>query len=436
MTKQTQPFYAFGPFRLDSAQKELRRDGAVVPLAPKVFDTLLALVESAGRIVPKDELMKRVWPDTFVEEGNLSVHIFNLRRVLGQENGDDKYIETVPKRGYRFVGPVRELEGETNDELPEKPIQSISVAANQSSLPEMKLNGGKLLSGWIRQKRATIAVLLILVVLGPLLGWFFHRQAKIGRARGELLPKIEQLVEAGWENYVEAYKLAVEAEKYLPHDPKLAELLSKIAFSISIKTEPPGANIYAKEYRVPESDWKYSGVSPIDKIRLPIGVFRWKMEKEGYETVLAASPTFVLAGTSFVPCDLVRVLDKKGTLPIGMARVKGEKEIGDFFIDQYEVSNQQFKNFVDGSGYQKREYWKQKFIKGGKELTWEEGIKEFVDQTGQPGPVNWRVGDYPEGQADYTSVDEFPELLVPNLVLVYKKVANLFLPFPAPYRWE
>ena len=83
MMKQTHSFYAFGPFRLDPTQKELRRDGAVVPLAPKVLDTLLALVESAGRTVPKDELMKRVWPDTFVEEGNLSVHIFNLRRRLG-----------------------------------------------------------------------------------------------------------------------------------------------------------------------------------------------------------------------------------------------------------------------------------------------------------------------------------------------------------------
>jgi dienelactone hydrolase len=93
-------------------------------------------------------------------------------------------------------------------------------------------------------------------------------------------------------------------------------------------------------------------------------------------------------------------LDKKGTIPTGMVRVKGEKEIGDFFLDQYEVSNKQFKEFVDRGGYQKKEYWKLKFIKDQKELAWEEAIKEFVDQTGQAGPVSWQAGDYPEGQAD------------------------------------
>jgi hypothetical protein len=84
-----------------------------------------------------------------------------------------------------------------------------------------------------------------------------------------------------------------------------------------------------------------------------------------------------------------------------MVRVKGEKEIGDFLIDQYEVTNKHFKEFVDSRSYQKKEYWKQQFIKDGKELTWEEAHRGFVDQTGQPGPATWVAGDYPEGQADY-----------------------------------
>jgi hypothetical protein len=75
------------------------------------------------------------------------------------------------------------------------------------------------------------------------------------------------------------------------------------------------------------------GVSPIDHIRLPVGLFRWKMEKEGYETALACSPSFVFLG-SLIPSNIFRVLDKNGSIPTGMVRVKGEKEIGDFFIDQ------------------------------------------------------------------------------------------------------
>jgi serine/threonine protein kinase len=109
MSGQTKHFYAFGPFRLDSEKRVLVRDGAPVPLAPKLAETLLLLVESAGHLVDKDELMKRVWPDAFVEEGNLNKNIFVLRKVLGLWEGEREYIETVPKRGYRFVAPVNEV---------------------------------------------------------------------------------------------------------------------------------------------------------------------------------------------------------------------------------------------------------------------------------------------------------------------------------------
>ena len=108
MSLQGERFYAFGTFRLDSEKRVLVRDGTPVPMAPKVAETLLALVESAGRLVEKDELMQRVWPDAFVEEGNLNKNIFVLRKILGQWNGGREYIETVAKRGYRFVAPVEE----------------------------------------------------------------------------------------------------------------------------------------------------------------------------------------------------------------------------------------------------------------------------------------------------------------------------------------
>src|ERR1700686_4196203 len=109
MSEQAKHFYAFGPFRLDSEKRVLVRDGVPVPMAPKVAETLLVLVESAGHLVDKDELMQRVWPDAFVEEGNLNKNIFVLRKLLGEWNGGREYIETVPKRGYRFVAPVQEV---------------------------------------------------------------------------------------------------------------------------------------------------------------------------------------------------------------------------------------------------------------------------------------------------------------------------------------
>jgi eukaryotic-like serine/threonine-protein kinase len=109
MSEQTKHFYAFGPFRLDSERRVLVREGAPVPLAPKVVETLLTLVESAGHLVDKDDLIKRVWPDAFVEEGNLNKNISVLRKLLGVWDGGREYIETVPRRGYRFVAPVKDV---------------------------------------------------------------------------------------------------------------------------------------------------------------------------------------------------------------------------------------------------------------------------------------------------------------------------------------
>jgi Tol biopolymer transport system component/DNA-binding winged helix-turn-helix (wHTH) protein len=109
--------YQFGEFRLDATQRLMFRAGRPVPLAPKVLETLLALVEHGGTLVTKDELMARLWPDTFVEESNLTQNIFQLRKVLGEGNNGTTYIETVPRRGYRFVGEVQPLIADDGVEL-------------------------------------------------------------------------------------------------------------------------------------------------------------------------------------------------------------------------------------------------------------------------------------------------------------------------------
>ncbi len=103
--------YKFGQFCLDVGERVLIRDGRVVPLSPKVFDTLLVLIENRGRILGKDELMQTIWPDTFVEEGNLTHNISQIRRALG----DGEYIETIPRRGYRFVSEVQTVKREAQD---------------------------------------------------------------------------------------------------------------------------------------------------------------------------------------------------------------------------------------------------------------------------------------------------------------------------------
>ena len=100
--------HEFGPYRLDVALSRLERAGAAIPLPPKAFDLLVLLARSPDRIIGKSELIEALWPNTFVDDANLTQHVYTLRKALGEQSDGRPYIETVPKRGYRFVAPVTE----------------------------------------------------------------------------------------------------------------------------------------------------------------------------------------------------------------------------------------------------------------------------------------------------------------------------------------
>ncbi len=264
----------------------------------------------------------------------------------------------------------------------------------------------------LRKPRILTPALVLVITVTLLIVWVFKHQAKVRWAREVALPEIEKMIAENdvWRNMIAPYRLAEKAEAILGKDPGLAELFSKCALNIDIRTEPPGAKIYIKDYDSPDSEWSFLGISPLEKIRLPIGVFRWKFEKEGYETVSAAASTWDTGGRisqpgTIIPCHLVRTMDKIGTVPPDMVRVQGAETnrgiIGDFYIDRYEVTNAHFKEFIRDGGYRKKEYWEHQFLKGGRDLFWESAIKEFVDPTGQPGPSTWSAGDFPDGQGDY-----------------------------------
>ena len=106
MTQKNGLVYAFGPFELNPAEQQLRRNGEMVQLTPKVLAVLETLVENAGHLVGREELIRAVWPDTFVEDANVSRCVFVLRKALGEGHGMNGYIETVPKSGYRFIATV------------------------------------------------------------------------------------------------------------------------------------------------------------------------------------------------------------------------------------------------------------------------------------------------------------------------------------------
>ncbi len=183
MNQTAKHFYEFGPFRLDTAERLLLRNGEEVLLTPKVFDLLLVLVENSGHIFEKDELMKAIWLDTVVEEANLTRNISTLRKALGEGPDTHQYIETIPWRGYRFVAGVKEV---TNNNT-ETAITIPPSPSAPSETEERGLRSGEAIAAgpvsnvaspvtWIRRRQvAAGAIALALLAFG---GWALYLRFK------------------------------------------------------------------------------------------------------------------------------------------------------------------------------------------------------------------------------------------------------------------
>jgi tetratricopeptide (TPR) repeat protein/DNA-binding winged helix-turn-helix (wHTH) protein len=202
-TQYIKHFYEFGPFRLDATDHQLSREGVPLPLTPKALDTLLILVQNSGRTLEKDELMKAVWPDTIVEENNLTQNVSSLRRVMGQ---DFPFIQTMPRRGYRFVAEVKERW----EEVPalivrEHTRSSVVIEEEQETEPEDRAARspaavslwkplGQRLAG-LGKRRAVVAVAGATLLLAVVSVWspsarqhLFGRLPERGDGRGGIPP--------------------------------------------------------------------------------------------------------------------------------------------------------------------------------------------------------------------------------------------------------
>src|SRR5262245_36120926 len=183
MSQQPRHIYEFGPFRLDEAEHLLLRDGKAVPLTPKAFDLLLALVERHGHLLEKEELLKKVWPSTFVEEANLASNISLLRKALGDGENGHRYIETAPKRGYRFVANVKKVVNERAElTVQERPGSQSTVAEGEQTAnatepipahPAIKVED--LASSVKRYQRGALIALAVLILSGASLAYFVLR---------------------------------------------------------------------------------------------------------------------------------------------------------------------------------------------------------------------------------------------------------------------
>jgi formylglycine-generating enzyme required for sulfatase activity len=201
---------------------------------------------------------------------------------------------------------------------------------------------------------------------------------------------------------VDAYLLLRRAQQVNPDDPALKRLESLDFWPTKIHSNPPGAAVLLRDYNRPESDWQYLGKTPLENIHLIHDHYVIEFRKDGYETVdLATASSKVeveLYPEGSVPAHMVRV-------PGGEENLAGEagssQKLDDFFIDKYEVTNQDFKKFVDAGGYRDPKYWKQPFVDGSRTLSFDQAMALFRDKTDRSGPSSWELGTFPSGQEDY-----------------------------------
>jgi len=269
-----------------------------------------------------------------------------------------------------------------------------------------------------------VAIVTAAVLLASIATWFIWNSRNLSWARNQV-PQIEALSSNG--NFFAAYDLAAETQKYLPNDPTITRLMPTIADTLTVTSEPSGAQVYLKRFS-PDVAGKFPprqllGTTPIGDLRIARGQYLLYVEKDGFvktaQTISGALLRF--GGMTGVPPPLTieQKLIAADRVPNGMTLVTGgdyrlvawarptdaKIHLDDFLIDQYEVSNQDYKEFINTGGYLKKQYWTHPFIRDGKMLTWEEGIQEFKDRTGLPGPRAWSSQNFPEGKGKYPVTD-------------------------------
>ena len=251
---------------------------------------------------------------------------------------------------------------------------------------------------------------LVGLVVGAVFGsgtvWLLNRDTGSVWVREEAIPQIIRFQEDN--DYAAAFALAQDARHQVPDDSALDRLWQEVSSSASVTTMPPGADVFVNEYSSPESDWTHIGRTSLDDVRLPRTILRLRIEKDGFDPIVRvfevdweSSLHVKLTSEGTIPSRMVMVPAKKLALTLTGYDYQTATAAPPYLIDRYEVTNREYKEFVDAGGYGNRKYWRHEFNQDGEVISWEQAMAQFTDSTGRAGPATWEVGTYRDGEADH-----------------------------------
>jgi len=272
-------------------------------------------------------------------------------------------------------------------------------------------SGQELLAEWMRAvragrevaSRARSRIFIAAAVIAGIVssGWFYFRYERARWARNEALPKIEALVAQA--DSLGAFELTRAALGYAPDDPQLKQHWANVSSPIAMTTTPPGATLSYRSFGDGSAPWHIGGRTPLANVRMPNGLIRVRLEKEGAETLEIGTMSGFLMGQN-IP------LPPTGQIPQGMVLLPenapwaGQRRtmvLPDYFLDKFEVTNRQFRQFMKAGGYRDLKYWRYPFRKDGRDMPAETVLASFTDTTGRPGPSGWELGEFPKDQEDF-----------------------------------
>ncbi|MGI8785865.1 MAG: protein kinase domain-containing protein [Acidobacteriota bacterium] len=249
---------------------------------------------------------------------------------------------------------------------------------------------------------AAALVVLTIAVLGV---WTFVRRAQAETERKAAVAEVEHLVDVG--RFVEVWRVVKAAAYRWPDDPQFAQALRATTDIVTIATDPPGAEVAFKAYEDVDGEWLSLGTSPLEEVRAPLGQLRWRITKDGFEPLearLEVGAPAAAAGRTDVaarPIPLRPVGSDVARMVFVPGGRRGGVQLTDYWIDQTEVTNREFKEFIDQGGYQDQQYWTHLRRESPQLLARDRAAVALRDRTGRPGPSTWELGTYPEGQGDY-----------------------------------
>jgi formylglycine-generating enzyme required for sulfatase activity/predicted esterase len=314
--------------------------------------------------------------------------------------------------------PVRQLRPDAPEEADHIVVKAMQKETERryASAAEVAHDASGLLSrlsGYVpaveapstRYLKMMTAALTLVLIAGAVAGWWIYRRAAARRwAREDAIPQIRNLIEE--RRPLQAFQVLDRAEQYLPGDPHLQQIRQRNSESVSINSDPPGAQVAIQGYLTPNGPTVKLGATPLKNVQVPDGYFRWTVSKAGTGTLVAAPETgktmnFSLRHAATAPPGMVYVDGGYWTEYAFFIGWVGPYTFPPYYIDRFEVSNREYQNFVDHGGYEKPEYWPVVLQKNGQLLKWNEAMQLFRDTSGRPGPSTWAGGHYPEGKGNF-----------------------------------